>query len=635
MNQVNNKLSKAPVRSKKLTTFLLLISILTLGSAQEVSYKLLKDIPYQSKALNESDTYIAERCVLDLYYPENIENYPTTVWFHGGGLTGGDKHIPEGLLEQGMAVVAVRYRLYPKIKAPVYIQDAAAAVAWVFKNIASYKGDKSKIFITGHSAGGYLTSMVGLDKSYLAAYDIDANKIAGLIPLSGHTITHFTVRAERGIDGTRPIIDDLAPLYHVRADAPPLLLITGDRELEMLGRYEENAYMMRMMSVVGHKDTRILELDGYGHGIVEPSTPLILREVKRINEEMKSGSLDQPFYVGTYTGGESEGIYKYILKNDGTLERVGLAAVSDNPSFLARSADMKYILAVSEVKSDDNTGAVASFLIEDDGLTFINKTSSGGAHPCFVACNSEGFVLAANYTGGNVGLMRIGEDGVLSELLDVQQHEGSGLTDRQKSPHAHSAWFEPGTQNIISVDLGTNELWFSRLDTKKQKLKPVLPQTLALVPGAGPRHLAFHPNKKWVYVVNELNSSVSLVKRGDNGEFEIIQIITTLPETYKQQNSCADIHVSPDGKFVYASNRGHNSLVIFKVNGENGELKMLGHQSTFGSTPRNFSISPGGKYIVVANQSSNNLVSFLRDSNSGLLQFIDQIEAPKPVCVLF
>ena len=158
-------------------------------------------------------------------------------------------------------------------------------MAWVFKNIESYGGDPSAIFISGHSAGGYLASMIGLDKKYLEKHGVDANQIAGLIPFSGHTITHFTIREERGINGTQPIVDDLAPLYHVRSDAPPLLLITGDREKELLGRYEENAYMMRMMKVAGHKDTRIMEMDGYGHGMTYPAFPLLLEEVKRILDE--------------------------------------------------------------------------------------------------------------------------------------------------------------------------------------------------------------------------------------------------------------------------------------------------------------------------------------------------------------
>lgn len=267
---------------KKFTFSMLILLTVVNGIAQDLSYKLVKDIPYQGASLNKSDDYIKERCVLDIYYPENTAKFATLVWFHGGGLTGGDKYIPEELMEQGVAVVSVRYRLYPEIKAAVYTEDAAAAVAWVFKNIGNFGGDDSRIFISGHSAGGYLTSMLGLDKKYLAAYGIDANDIAGLIPLSGHTITHFTVRAERGIEGKQPVIDSLAPLFHVRADAPPLLLITGDRELEMLGRYEENAYMWRMMKVAGHQESHIYELDGYGHNIVSPSCRLIINEINRI-----------------------------------------------------------------------------------------------------------------------------------------------------------------------------------------------------------------------------------------------------------------------------------------------------------------------------------------------------------------
>ncbi len=254
---------------------------------QGLSYSLQKDIPYQTDYLRKTDPYIAERCVLDLYAPENRKEFSTIVWFHGGGLKNGNKSIPEGFREKGVAVVAVNYRLHPKVEAPVYIQDAAAAVVWVFENIETYGGDTSRIFVSGSSAGGYLTSMVGLDKRWLGAHGIDPNRIAGLIPLAGHTITHFTVRAERGIEDTQPIIDELAPLYHVREDAPPILLITGDRELEMLGRYEENAYMMRMLRVTGHPDARIMELDGYGHSPVAAAVPLILKEVRRVEKLLK------------------------------------------------------------------------------------------------------------------------------------------------------------------------------------------------------------------------------------------------------------------------------------------------------------------------------------------------------------
>lgn len=252
-------------------------------SAQEITreYGFESEIPYRSG--NSLSDYEKERCRLDIYAPINKKNFPTVVWFHGGGLTGGKKSIPKELKEQGIAVVAVNYRLSPKVKVADCIDDAAAAVTWTFQNIEKYGGSKEKIFVSGHSAGGYLTSMIGLDKSWLAKYDIDANDIMGLIPFSGHTITHFTARKEQGIDGKQPLIDELAPLFHVRKDAPPTLLITGDRELEMLGRYEENAYLWRMMQVVGHPNCKLLELDGYNHGkMAGPAHPLLIEFVKNI-----------------------------------------------------------------------------------------------------------------------------------------------------------------------------------------------------------------------------------------------------------------------------------------------------------------------------------------------------------------
>jgi acetyl esterase/lipase len=253
--------------------------------AQKLEYETKSNIQYYNASTNKSDSYINERCVLDIYYPKNKTGFATIVWFHGGGLTGGSKEIPEALKNKGFAIIGVNYRLSPKVKVTECIKDTAAAVAWAFNNITNYGGDSSLIFLSGHSAGGYLISMVGLDKKWLQKEEIDANKIAGLIPFSGQCITHFTARKENGIPDTTPTIDALAPLFYVRADAPPLLLITGDRELEMLGRYEENAYMARMMKLVGHKQTKLYELDGYGHGMTEPAFPLLVNEVNRIIKE--------------------------------------------------------------------------------------------------------------------------------------------------------------------------------------------------------------------------------------------------------------------------------------------------------------------------------------------------------------
>lgn len=246
-----------------------------------IDYRTERDILYRVGP--ELTDYMRERCRLDVYVPTNEPGFATVVWFHGGGLKNGERAIPKELKRQGIGVVAVNYRLYPRVKAPAYLEDAAAAVAWTMRNIEQYGGDPAQVFVSGHSAGGYLTSMIGLDQRWLAAFDCDANSLAGLIPFSGHTITHMTVREERGVRDTQPLIDDLAPLYHVRDDAPPLLLVTGDRELEMLGRYEENAYLWRMMQQVGHPDTVLYELDGYNHGqMAGPAYPLLLRFVRRV-----------------------------------------------------------------------------------------------------------------------------------------------------------------------------------------------------------------------------------------------------------------------------------------------------------------------------------------------------------------
>ncbi len=262
--------------------FLFLLIVSGYLSAQETEYLQKNNIHYYDDSVNKNDKYINERCVLDIYYPKNIKNFPTVVWFHGGGLEGGEKFIPEALTKQGIAVIGVNYRLSPKIASPEYIKDAAAAVAWTFNNIKSYGGNPSQVFLSGHSAGGYLVSMVGLDKKWLAKFGIDANLIAGNIPFSGQCITHFSIRKEKNIPETQPTIDEWAPLYYVRADAPPLILITGDREMEMLGRYEENAYMARMMKVSGHKKTKLYEIQGYGHNMAEPAYPILLNEIRNI-----------------------------------------------------------------------------------------------------------------------------------------------------------------------------------------------------------------------------------------------------------------------------------------------------------------------------------------------------------------
>lgn len=341
-----------------------------------------------------------------------------------------------------------------------------------------------------------------------------------------------------------------------------------------------------------------------------------------------------PFYVGTYTGEHSQGIYKYQLNPDGTMDSIGLAAITPNPSYLTKSPDGQFLLTISEVSSKDSVGFVKSYRIREDSLLQVGESTSGGAHPCFITVNDEGYVLVANYTGGNMALLKLNRSGELSDLLDLQQHEGSDITERQRGPHAHSAWFDPMNENIITVDLGTNDLWISKIDTKKQNLKPASPPVVSMNPGAGPRHLDFHPNGKWIYVVNELDCTVSLVEREGNG-YRLGTSFSTLPDDFDGKNTCAHVMVSSDGKFLYASNRGHNSIAIFSINRKNGQLTPQGHESVQGETPRNFNLSPGDKYLVVANQRTNNMVSFKRDKKTGQLTPVDEIPAPRPVCILF
>jgi hypothetical protein len=254
--------------------------------AQNAEYTMQSNIRYYPDSMYKSDSYIQEKCDLDIYYPANTKGFSTLIWFHGGGLTGGNKEIFESLKNKGIAVVTANYRLHPKVKCPVYIEDAACAVAWVFNTIEKFGGDPNLIFVSGHSAGGYLTEMIGLDKRWLNNYNINPNKIAGLISLSGQAITHFTIRKEQGLPETQPTIDEFAPLFHVRSDASPLMLITGDREKELYGRYEENAYLFRMMKLNGHKRTVLYELDGYGHNMVEPAIPLLLSQIKTLSDSI-------------------------------------------------------------------------------------------------------------------------------------------------------------------------------------------------------------------------------------------------------------------------------------------------------------------------------------------------------------
>lgn len=244
-------------------------------------YARINDIPYST----DPDAYAQERCKLDVYYPTDVKDAPVVVWFHGGGLEAGNKHIDAELENCGLVVVSVNYRLLPKATIDQCIDDAAAAVAWTFKHCTEYNGSPSKIFVSGHSAGGYLTDMIGLDKKWLAKYDVDPDSIAALVPFSGQVITHYNVRKQKGLTPFQPLIDEYAPLTFCRPDAPPVVIVSGDRELELFGRYEEQAYFWRLLKMVGHKDVELYEMQGYNHGeMAHPAYHILKKTIKRLTK---------------------------------------------------------------------------------------------------------------------------------------------------------------------------------------------------------------------------------------------------------------------------------------------------------------------------------------------------------------
>lgn len=333
------------------------------------------------------------------------------------------------------------------------------------------------------------------------------------------------------------------------------------------------------------------------------------------------------FYVGTYTDGDSEGIYKYSINNEGSLDSVGLMAKTSNPSYMTITSDKKYLLTINE----NNTSTIESYKIDEDKLTLISKKDTKGSASCFINVNKKGDVLVANYSSGDDSFFRIKSNGFLSELQSLTKHK---VETKEAVSHAHSVWFIPNTSKIVSVDLGTDELIFSELSNKSDLLKPVIKYTVNMVKGSGPRHLSFH-KKGWIYTANELSSTVSLLKKDKNGIYKYIESTSTLPDNFKGKSYCGDIHISTDNKFLYVSNRGHNSITVFSINQENGKLKPLSFEPVKGTWPRNFTISPDGNFLLVANQKTDNIVAFRIDKNNGLLEFVSEIKAPKPVCLLF
>lgn len=332
----------------------------------------------------------------------------------------------------------------------------------------------------------------------------------------------------------------------------------------------------------------------------------------------------QTLFIGTYTDGSSEGIYTLQFNPEtGTLDSLELKAMLPNPSFLAISNDKKNLFAVQETADFDSIGGgVTSFSLQNDELKLLNSKGSGGAHPCHVAVSNNNQIAVSNYSGGNLAIFDLGEDGSLAERQLIEHN-----IDTLKTSHVHKAHFNE--DGLFVADLGLSAL--KRYNKQPYGWVPAHQNTIEMGQGAGPRHFVFSKNKAHLYVLNELNATITVLKRDDEGSYNIIQTAATNDDP----KWCADIHLSSDGKFLYSSNRGKNTIVIYAVDAENGEITFVGNESTQGNSPRNFTLDPTGKYVLVGNQKSDSISVFKRDAEKGTLEFLKEYKVPSPVCLVF
>lgn len=351
-------------------------------------------------------------------------------------------------------------------------------------------------------------------------------------------------------------------------------------------------------------------------------------------------------YVGTYTqeGSESKGIYVYRFNAaTGALKPIGLAAETINPSFLAIHPNRRFIYAVNEVSNykDEKSGAVSAFAIDRSTgkLTLLNQVASRGGDPCYITVDKTGkYVLVANYAGGSVAAFPVLEDGRLGEASAVVQHTGHGTNPkRQEAPHAHSIDLSPDNRFAIVDDLGLDETIIYPFDSAKGSLAANAGKIARADPGVGPRHFAMHPNGKFGYVINEMASTVSVFRYDSGaGELRPLQTISTLPKSFSGHDESAEIQIHPTGKFLYASNRGHDCIAVFAIDPQQGTLTPIDYISTKGASPRNFEIAPGGKLLFAANEKSDNLVVFRINLQTGRLTPTGKVlDIAQPVCVKF
>jgi 6-phosphogluconolactonase len=349
-------------------------------------------------------------------------------------------------------------------------------------------------------------------------------------------------------------------------------------------------------------------------------------------------------YIGTYTRGDRDGIYVLRLDlSSGKLTPVSSAGGIANPSFLALHPSGRFLYAVSEVSDlgGAKVGGVSAFTVDPKSgkLSLLNQEPCGGAGPCHLVVDRTGkHVLVANYGGGSVSVLGVGDDGRVGKTTAVVEHKGSSVNpQRQEGPHAHSIHLDAANRFAFAADLGLDRVLVYRFDAAAGTLAPHEPPSAALKPGAGPRHFAFHPSGRRAYVINELDSTLTAFDYDpQRGALEEVQTISTLPEGFKGSNSTAEVQVSPSGRFVYGSNRGHDSIAVFAVDADKGTLRLIEHEPTQGKTPRNFGIDPTGSFLLAANQGSDTVVVFRIDAASGALSPAGNVASvPMPVCVKF
>ncbi len=361
------------------------------------------------------------------------------------------------------------------------------------------------------------------------------------------------------------------------------------------------------------------------------------------NSQNSLQAADALVYVGTYTRGDSEGIYVYRMNSEtGQLTRVTAVSGVKNPSFLAISPDKKFLYSVAEISMFDGqkAGGVAAFAIDQKtgNLKLLNKQPSGGAGPCHLIVDKAGKnVLVANYGGGSVSVLPIAADGTLKPPSSTIQHQGSSVNpQRQKEPHAHSVNLDPAGRFAFVADLGLDKVMIYRFDAEQGQLTPNDPPSVSVKPGSGPRHFAFHPNGKFAYVINEIGNTITAFRyHAEEGRLTPIESVSTIPDGYTKTTHTAEVQVHPSGKFVYGSNRGHDSIAVFAVNSETGKLTSKG-QTPCPATPRNFAIAPTGTFLFAEGQSANRIETFRINPDTGALTSTGQeVEVPSPVCIKF